>query len=336
MFDDQFGEDPMMVGMEPMGAVPTPEPMATNGSSADSMMENALAAESASMAMDSEMSSFGEEAPSFEESSTPAPEPSVSVPDPVPEPIAPAPAPAPTPTSAPTQSVTPVQNTAAGAEQPKKKSSVVLIVILIVLAIAAIVATGFVAYNMGKNDGMKARNKADSSNSGDVEKNSDGDSEEGKNKDKDEDEEKEAIKQRNAKREEDISRFLKAMADYQANNNGRTPFQVEEESLFAARYIDRKCDVDSVNKRMLVAGTCGEDFTDPDGTQYEWAVDDVVLTETDSTRTVTGDKVDHKIYVYQAARCGSVDGEANYYAGARSVALLYVGEGGTIICHDNQ
>ena len=351
MFDDQFGEDPMMVGMQPMGAAPEPKPTESGDSSVDSMMADVLAAEPTSATMDSEMSSFGEEVPSFEEPVAPAvesPEPAPApVPEPVSEPVAPAPepvapAPAPTPTPAPipapapTQSITPVQNTAAGAEQPKKKSSAVLIVILIVLAIAAIVATGFVAYNIGKNDGAKARDKADSSNSGDVEKNSDGDSEEGENKDKDEDEEKEAIKQRNAKREEDISRFLKAMADYQANNNGRTPFQVEEESLFTARYIDRKCDIDSANKKMLVAGTCGEDFTDPDGTQYEWAVDDVVLTETDSTRTVTGDNVDHKIYVYQAARCGSVDGEANYYAGARSVALLYIGEGGTTICHDNQ
>ena len=339
MFDDQFGEDPMMVGMQPMGAAPEPKPTESSDSSVDSMMADVLAAEPTSATMDSEMSSFGEEVPSFEEPVAPAvesPEPAPApVPEPVsepvapvPEPVAPAPAPEPIPTSAPTQSITPVQNTAAGAEQPKKKSSAVLIVILVVLAVVVIVATGLIAYNMGKNDGMKTNN-SDSSNRAKNNGNIDDEKEGEKNV------ETEARKKRNAQRNEDISRFLVAVTDYQANHNGKTPFQNREEGSFTKRYIDDKCVVDSVNPRMLAPETCDAMFTDPDGTQYEWKVDDNVLEDTD-TRTVAGDKVDHKIYVYQAARCGAgEEGIVKYSASERSAALLYIEEGGVVVCRDN-
>ena len=119
--------------------------------------------------------------------------------------------------------------------------------------------------------------------------------------------------QRNTQREDDISRFLTAISDYQTNNSGKTPFQNKDEGGFTKRYIDDKCTVDASDARKVTASSCDAQFTDPDGTQY----------------------VDHKIYVYQAAGCGATEGSVEYYAGARNVALLYVEEGGAVICNDN-
>lgn len=341
MFDDQFGEDPMMVGMEPMGAAPEPKPTESGDSSVDSMMADVLAAEPISATMDSEMPSFEEEVPSFEEpvapavespepAPAPAPEPVTEPVAPVPEPVAPAPAPEPipAPAPAPASDVAPVQGVATGVEQPKKKSPVALIVILVVLAVVAIVATGLIAYNMGKNDGMKTNN-SDSSNRAKNNGNIDDEKEGEKNV------ETEARRKRNAQRDEDISRFLVAVTDYQANNNGKTPFQNRDEGSFTKRYIDDKCVVDSFNPRILAPETCDAAFTDPDGTQYEWKVDDNVLEDTD-THIVAGDEVDHKIYVFQAARCGTVEeGVVEYSASERSAALLYIKEGGVVVCRDN-
>ncbi len=140
--------------------------------------------------------------------------------------------------------------------------------------------------------------------------------------------------QRNTQREDDISRFLTAISDYQTNNSGKTPFQNKDEGGFTKRYIDDKCTVDASDARKVTASSCDAQFTDPDGTQYEWSVNDTALAS-GGTATVTGTDVDHKIYVYQAAGCGSTEGSVEYYAGARNVALLYVEEGGAVICNDN-
>ncbi len=136
--------------------------------------------------------------------------------------------------------------------------------------------------------------------------------------------------QRNTQREDDIARFLTAVNDYQTNNSGKTPFQTGLLGTFTKRYIDDTCGV-SADGKSVNANSCGQQFTDPDGTQYIWDVKAAISENT----TFSGTTVDHKLTVYQAAGCGATEGEVKYYAGERNIAIFYVEEGGAIVCNDN-
>lgn len=142
--------------------------------------------------------------------------------------------------------------------------------------------------------------------------------------------------QRNTQREDDIARFLTAVNDFQTNNSGKTPWQANKVGTFTKRYIDDTCTVTSE-----VPSSCGAQFTDPDGSQYEWATATTAGTTDKDKELFSGEGVtaptmpDHKIYVVQAAGCGSTEGTYTYYAGNRNIAMFYVEEGGAIICNDN-
>ena len=145
--------------------------------------------------------------------------------------------------------------------------------------------------------------------------------------------------QRNTQREDDLSRFITAVNDYQSNNGGKTPFQTGLLGSFTKRYIDDNCTASSDGK--TVSGkTCGAQFTDPDGEQYVWAK------QADATKTTADDKkeasflgtdaaVDHKLYVVQHSGCGSVERVLKYDSGARNFSLMYKLEGGAVSCNDN-
>ena len=145
--------------------------------------------------------------------------------------------------------------------------------------------------------------------------------------------------QRNTQREDDLSRFITAVNDYQSNNNGKTPFQTDGKLVkFTQKYIDSSC---QEKKGEDGNGTgafteCGAQFTDPDGTTYEWSVATADSSDTGASEKVEGGDVDHKLYVYNNARCGDDEGTIKYDSGVRNFALLYKLEGGAVSCNDNQ
>ena len=137
--------------------------------------------------------------------------------------------------------------------------------------------------------------------------------------------------QRNTQREDDIARFLTAVNDYQTNNSGQTPFtkpagdqpgKVNEN--FVKRYIESN--YDATNKKCSVA-SCPQ-FTDPDGTMYEFSVISAVP-------STWGTEVDHKVYVVVNAGCGATEGTTTPGTGDRQIAMFYIEEGGAIVCNDN-
>jgi len=147
--------------------------------------------------------------------------------------------------------------------------------------------------------------------------------------------------QRNTQREEDLSRFLTAVTDYQSNNSGRLPFNFggagagDLDPNFVPRYIDDTC--------TAVAGggwTCVADqFRDPDGSEYNFEL----ATKDNVNHTVDipeQNDVNHIIYYVLNAMCGAnertyVDGSAGSDENARQVAVYMILEGGAVTCNSN-
>ena len=238
----------------------------------------------------------------------------------------------------PASTSAPVQGAITGKDQPKKKSSVALIVILAIFAVVAIVITGLVAYNMGKNDGMASRKTNNGSGYVDDEKKDDDDSNKDDDNKKEDDkkgdsgkDESTAMEQRNAQREDDLARVINAINNFQANNNGKVPFNANttDASLatFVSRYIDSTC---------TLAGTaikCGENsnkFRDPQGDTYKIvnkgkAVDGA---------NVSAGMAEKTFYGYYNASCGD-GGTVKSGTGDRDVAVFMRLEGGAIVCNAN-
>lgn len=329
MQNNPFGDDPM-----PMDAGSAEAPMNDN----DSMIAEMLADESATPSGVT---------PSFDGPAVePAPEPVAPTPEPV-VPVQESAAPASGPVAqAPAEPVAPVAAAPvqeAGAEKPKKGSShVVLIIILVIFALAAIVATGFVAYNMGRNDGMASRK----SNSGtgyseekkdldtdDEEKDDDSDADE--NEKDSEDDEKVSQKKNDATRKEDLGRMIASVGDYQSNNNGRIPFggtsTPKSIATFINRYIDKTCE----GEDPMALECKGDDFRDPEGDVYKMKeVGEIADTDVDVSKEITSEKT---FYVFYNASCGEKEGRADGDARAsREVAIFMKLSDGTIVCEDNQ
>ena len=140
--------------------------------------------------------------------------------------------------------------------------------------------------------------------------------------------------QRNTQRANDMSRILTAVNQYQANNQGKTPWgdaaTVAFDSKFTKRYIDSTCP-DSVGVGATVSCT-GNEFKDPDGTAYIWANTTSATSAIPSSVTA----IDHKIYVARKAKCGSTENSFSTTSGYRDIAFFYYMEGGSIRCFDNQ
>ena len=86
--------------------------------------------------------------------------------------------------------------------------------------------------------------------------------------------------------------------------------------------------------------TCGDQFRDPDGELYQFSYQGNAGTQ-DGTKleSVFTDKkfvdMNHTIYVWTYASCGSVEGAIKKGTGARQYAILYMEEGNAITCNDN-
>lgn len=158
--------------------------------------------------------------------------------------------------------------------------------------------------------------------------------------------------QRNTQRENDLSRFLTAITDFQTNNNGQMPFCQgaacpgtvgtlgtnnvalnTAAGTFAQRYIDSGCGVMALN--AAPAG-CGDQFTDPDGTIYQFraagapAAGDGIINFPDFAGA------NHGVFVAPGFICGPSEGSVRPGTGPRQIAIFMVLEGGSIYCNDNQ
>lgn len=140
--------------------------------------------------------------------------------------------------------------------------------------------------------------------------------------------------QRNTQRGNDISRFVTAVNDYQTNNSNKTPFLNKGAKLgvFTQKYIDSTCQIE--NDAELKDDTCGDQFKDPDGTQYIWG-DVADAAKGDNGKSIGKTEFDHTIYVVTNAGCGDYEGTYDYYAGNNYFAMFFVEEGGSITCNDN-
>lgn len=350
MQNNPFGDDPM-----PMDAGSAEAPMNDN----DSMIAEMLADESVTPS--GVTPSF--DGPAVEPAPEQAAPANVAAPEavaPAPEAVAPAPepvvpvqepaAPAPGPVAqAPVEPVAPVAPVAAapvqevGVEKPKKGSShVVLIIILVIFALAAIVATGFVAYNMGRNDGMASRKSNSGTGYSEEKKDSDTDDEE-KDDDSDadenekdsEDDKKVSQKKNDATRKDDLGRMIASVGDYQSNNNGRIPFggtsTPKSIATFINRYIDKTCE----GEDPMALECKGNDFRDPEGDVYKMKeVGEIADTDVNVSREIASEKT---FYVFYNASCGEKEGRADGDARAsRDVAIFMKLSDGTIVCEDNQ
>lgn len=155
--------------------------------------------------------------------------------------------------------------------------------------------------------------------------------------------------QRNTQREDDLARFLTAVTDFQSNNSGRLPFTIAAtaggditqagfamNAAFISRYIDDDCAVNA----QLGAGPagCGDQFTDPDGTTYQFQSAGAVTMagDTGTMANVQAATFDHTIYVSVGFICGQDEGTVRVGSGNRQLAMFMVLEGGGITCNDNQ
>ena len=247
------------------------------------------------------------------------------------------------------KSATPVvastQSAMVGANGPKKKSNVVLIIILVVFALAMVVATGFIAYNMGKNDGLKSHKSNNSSSYVGGEKDGveeGGEKEDGEKEDGDdsddgdeggdaEEEAAAAMKKRNDQREKDLDRVIVATERYQANNNGKIPFRngatTKDIAIFVERYIEQTCMGDDA----MALSCSGDGFRDPQGDVYKMKNMGEATTG-DISAKIAAEKT---FYGFYSAECGSKSGYLKKTSGARDAAVFIKLEGGSIACIDN-
>jgi prepilin-type N-terminal cleavage/methylation domain-containing protein len=159
--------------------------------------------------------------------------------------------------------------------------------------------------------------------------------------------------QRNTRRRQDMARILSAINDYQSNNNGKSPVWVSGSSvtadpLFVPRYIDETCD-DGTSKGGTVfsvtyAYSCsGDQFVDPDGTNYTMTYDRYSDNGTGANIGYLGswfqieDMIrEHKIFLTAQSKCtGNESSPTTRVKGEGNISIVYALEGGAIYCGDN-
>jgi len=142
--------------------------------------------------------------------------------------------------------------------------------------------------------------------------------------------------QRNTRRRQDMARILSAFNDYQANNNGKMPESQNDLDKLAKRYISGNSDSSksaATANNVTCENSLGDQFCDPDGTSYWFGFDKDDVGAVDKSSAT----FDHKIYYITDATCnGTKEGETGDGNGAREIAIMYVLEGGSIYCGDNQ
>ena len=168
--------------------------------------------------------------------------------------------------------------------------------------------------------------------------------------------------QRNTQRKNDLSRFVTAVSQYQANNSNKTPFsgllelwkvddtngnwhswhgQTVPQDLQYAQQV-----VNFIDRYIIAGGDEGQ-FTDPAGVPYEFWYHGSIKQGGSSTvdgsglidqyvRPTGSDSQLAAIHAFTNAKCGVQEGVADYSSGSNDIALLMVLEGGSVACNDNQ
>ena len=144
--------------------------------------------------------------------------------------------------------------------------------------------------------------------------------------------------QRNTQREDDLARVLTAVNQYQANNNGKVPFDGTSGNVdnFVKRYLDKTCDpkTGGANGDTTAHGyTCdagSNEFRDPQGDTYGMSDKGKATNGTD----ISSGLKEKNFYGYYNATCGD-EGKTNSGTGDRDVAVFMKLEGGAIACNDN-
>jgi len=176
--------------------------------------------------------------------------------------------------------------------------------------------------------------------------------------------------QRNTQRKNDLSRFMTAITQYQANNNNNIVFNksgdISGDLLnFTKRYIDDSCSSASVNPNhddLYMVSGCSAQFQDPDGENYNWDVrgQNWAYHPNDMPENVhliffplpDGDSCSglgstggyctlpasntHYIAVFSGAKCYTTEGYLVKTNQRNNIAVMTPLEGGSIACVDNQ
>ena len=159
--------------------------------------------------------------------------------------------------------------------------------------------------------------------------------------DDEDDEDDEQNEEDDVAREEDVKKVLIAIVEYQADNAGKTPLSSENGlASFVRLYIDSKCSDGKKNDSATLytyGGTCGENFQDPDGTEYKIRVGEI------SKQLSVGGiwkgpyfdgTVTHELIMVGGAKCADKEAYVEKASGDRFLAVLYAGDD-SIICMDN-
>lgn len=124
--------------------------------------------------------------------------------------------------------------------------------------------------------------------------------------------------QRDTQRRDDFARLATAITQYQTNNNGKVPMAMAT-----------KPSSDDFKTKYLGGADA---FKDPDGEAYTIMFD--TLTGGDSANTPNPTSIDHKVYVYNKAKCSGETMVAS--SNTNDYAILYKLEGSGTFCQDNQ
>ncbi|MBR1939221.1 type II secretion system protein [Candidatus Saccharibacteria bacterium] len=168
--------------------------------------------------------------------------------------------------------------------------------------------------------------------------------------------------QRNTQRKNDLSRIVTAVSSYQANNSNKLPFKTIGTYKLGNNSTDTEKEINPFVQRYIIAGGDNAQFQDPDGESYIMAYggnfnandntspfgnsNGVLMflkapTESstdvkDKTYDTSNLPFNHYIYVATQAKCGSSEGTLSKGSGKNDFALMYVLEGGSATCADNQ
>lgn len=152
--------------------------------------------------------------------------------------------------------------------------------------------------------------------------------------------------QRNTRRRQDMARILTAFNDYQANNNGKMPQAdsagKKELAMLVNRYITGIKDYaldNGDNIGSLKECKNSDQFCDPDGTSYNFAVRAAISGDVENINDhIKNDGKDysHSIFYYVHAKCGDTEGSIKNGSGNNDIAIFYKLEGGAWYCGDNQ
>ena len=128
--------------------------------------------------------------------------------------------------------------------------------------------------------------------------------------------------QRDTQRRDDLARFAAQITQYSSNNRGKVPADEAAWKTFLNEYLNES-HKDGSNAAL------NDVFVDPDGTPYEIGS----YTALPSPYSAPAGQLDHKIYIYENAKC---DGETPVAStGNRKVAFVYKLEGAGIYCGNN-